>query len=148
MTTTSRAPVVRARLTELLRLWLPDDVTVAYSLAEGGLRARKHVTTLGATAISQEWAPLGARARDEAFTLGIEIVCGAPGETCQSAYESAYGILATIERELTVTPAAVTLGLTTTYLEVALRAVEETEQPTDEGWIVTLTVALAVHARI
>lgn len=148
MTTTSRAPIVRARLTELLRAWLPADVAVTYSLAEGGLRARKHVTTLGATAISQEWAPLGARARDEAFSLGVEIVCGEPGATCQKAYESAYAILAVIEHELVATPAAVHLGITATYVEVTMRAVEESEQPTEEGWIVTLTVALAVHARI
>jgi hypothetical protein len=60
----------------------------------------REVVMLGPAAGDQEWSHVGARTREERFTVALYVMVGWPGHTALDAMERAWSLFAVIEESL------------------------------------------------
>jgi hypothetical protein len=140
----SSIPRVKSALVTALEsaTWPGARPTVSWGWPRGDHR---EMVLVGDTlSSSQRWSHLGARLREEDYTLEVVISVLHPGDTQQEATERAFALLAVIEETLRSGPNLDLPGIT--FAEIA--DPDLAEAPADEGYAAVIVTGIHVTGRI
>lgn len=139
-------PAAKAALVALFTpLFAADGAAFSYGHPGGGLQERHGWVGDTDDESDQEWAALGARARDETYALRLVVVSAVPGSSQQQATEDAFEMFGLMEAGLR---ANVTLGITGVLVaEIKGPRLDEYVNG-DEGFAASVASAARVRARI
>jgi hypothetical protein len=154
MTATSTIPAVKSYLVSALQATigvLPSmlgagTVQVTYGWPDNA--EREHVYIGGTANSDQQWAALGAKARQEDYALELVIVVGKPGSTQQEVTERAFTLLASAETALRTTPEPDGMPAGVQSLVVDIHPHRLIEGVWDDGRIAVIDSTIDIRARI
>jgi hypothetical protein len=139
---TTTVPVVKAYLETLFKA-APGLTGVQVFRGHPGDTVQPELVMIGKVTLEQEWAALGARRKDEAYTVAVTVQVVQAGTDQDVVTERAYELVAAIEDALRND---VTLGGAVRVSEV--EGWDDEEAFSDQGYSTVVDLRVAVKARI